>query len=422
MNRAGADSEGLVEPFTRYHRRLLLLVSLATLFEGFDTLLLSLALPYLGAEFGVDSNATGKAVGTISLGTVLAFVPVRLADRYGRRPLLLVSIAGYTLATVASAAAPSLAVFVVLQLVARMFMVTEISLAYVVLSEEMPARMRGRANAFMIAFAGIGGILASLSFEPLVSSRFGWRGLYLLGGCLLPALPVYWWQIRETRRFRDLRGRAASASLLHELRDTRQVFRPPHLRNTLVASAIFFSINLWTGSAIYWFTYYAIHERGWEPALVGRVLPIAAAVGLLGYAFVGAAMDLVGRRFAAAFFLAAAAVATAACFTAEATWLIASTYVLVLLLQAVWPVAGTLASELFPTALRATGNAVSNHLFGRFGMVFSGFAVGALSVGFVGSVGLAVALLSIVPLLTVPIVLYFVPETRGQRLEDIATG
>lgn len=413
-------SRGGAEEFTPYHRRLLLLVSLATLFEGFDTLLISLALPYLGREFGVDSDATGAAVGTISLGTVLAFVPVRLADRYGRRPLLLASIAGYTLATVASAAARSLESFVVLQLVARMFMVTEIGLAYVVLSEEMPARLRGRANAFMVAFAGIGGILASLAFEPVVGSRLGWRGLYLLGGCLLPGLPIYWWQIRETGRWRETRARAPAPSLLRELRETRVVFRRPHLRNTLVAGAIWFCINLWTGSAIFWFTYYALNERGWEPALVGRVLPIGAAIGLLGYAFVGIAMDLVGRRFAAALFLGLAGLATAVCFTAQATWIVACAYVLVLLLQAVWPVAGTLASELFPTALRATGNAVTNNLLGRLGMVLSGFAVGALSVGFAGSVGNAVALLSLAPLVAVPIVLCCVPETRGRSLEETA--
>ena len=408
------------EEWSPYHRRLLLLVSLATLFEGFDTLLISLALPYLGAEFGVGSEATGRAVGTISIGTVLAFVPVRLADRYGRRPLLLLAIAGYTLATVASAGARSLDQFVALQLVARMFMVTEIGLAYVVLSEEMPARLRGRANAFMVAFAGLGGILASLAFEPVVASRLGWRGLYLLGGCLLPVLPVYWWQIRETARWRETRATAVAPSLLRELRETRVVFQRPHLRNTLVASVLWFCINLWTGSAIFWFTYYALNERGWEPALVGRVLPIGSAIGLVGYAFVGVAMDLIGRRFAAALCFGLAGVATAVCFTAEATWIIACAYVLVLLMQAVWPVVGTLTSEIFPTGLRATGNAVTNNLLGRLGMVLSGFAVGGLSVGFAGSVGNAVALLALAPLLAVPVVLLFVPETRGRSLEEIA--
>jgi putative MFS transporter len=262
--------------------------------------------------------------------------------------------------------------------------------------------------------------VASLAFEPVVSSRLGWRGLYLLGGALLPVLPIYWWQIRETGRWRETRARASARSLLHELRETRVVFQRPHLRSTLVASVLCFCVNLWTGAAIFWFTYYALNERGWEPALVGRVLPIATAVGLLGYAFVGVAMDLVGRRFSAALFLTLASAATVLCFTAEATWAIACSYVLVLLMQAVWPIVGTLTSEIFPTALRATGLAVSNNLLGRLGMVLSGFAVGGLSVGLAGSVGNAVALLSLAPLLAVPIVLLFVAETRGRRLEEIA--
>jgi len=395
-------------------------VSLATLFEGFDTLLLSLALPYLGREFGVDAAASGTAVGTINLGTVLAFVPVRLADRYGRRPMLLVAVAGYTLATVATAATQSLGSFIALQVVARMFMVTEIGLAYVILSEEMPARLRGRANAFMVAFAGLGGIAASLSFAPVVESRLGWRGLYLLGGALLPLLPVYWWQIRETQRFRAARAAGSVPSLWGELAATREVFRRDQLRSTLTASALWFCISVWTGATVFWFTFYAVKERGWDPALVGRVLPLAAGIGLAGYAVVGAAMDFVGRRFAAVLFLALGAASTVVCFTAESTTTIAVSYVAVMLLQAVWSVIGTITSEIFPTALRATANAVSNNLIGRTGMVLSGFLVGGLSVGLAGSVGNAVALLAVAPLVAIPVVLCCVPETRGRALEEIA--
>jgi len=415
-----AGGAGPVEPFTPYARRLLLLVSLATLFEGFDTMLLNLALPYIGAEFAVGSSATGAAVGTIGIGTVLAFVPVRLADRYGRRPLLLIAIAGYTLATVASAATRSLDHFVALQLVARMFMVTEIGLAYVVLSEEMPARLRGRAIAFMLAIAGIGGIVASLAFEPMVASSLGWRGLYLLGGLLLPLFPVFWWQIRETERWRALRAASTRPSLARELGETRAVFRRPHRRSTWVACGIWFCLNLWTGSAIFWFTYYALNERGFEPALVGRVISIGSAIALFGHVGAGLAMDLIGRRFAAALSFGLASLATAVCFTAETSWIVVCAYVLTLTMQATWPVAGTLTSELFPTALRATGNAVANNLIGRLGMVLSGFAVGELSAGFAGSVGNAVALLALAPLLAVPIVLLGVPETRGRPLEEVA--
>jgi putative MFS transporter len=135
---------------------------------------------------------------------------------------------------------------------------------------------------------------------------------------------------------------------------------------------------------------------------------------------VGTAMDFVGRRFAAVLFLALGAVSTVVCFTARSTAAIAVSYVAVMLLQAVWSVIGTITSEIFPTALRATANAVSNNLIGRFGMVLSGFLVGGLSVGFAGSVGNAVALLALAPVAAIPVVLFCVPETRGRALEEIA--
>ncbi len=56
---------------------LLAFVGFVTLFEGYDLLIINLALPALGREFGVDAAVLGKAVGIINIGTILAFVPVR---------------------------------------------------------------------------------------------------------------------------------------------------------------------------------------------------------------------------------------------------------------------------------------------------------------------------------------------------------
>jgi putative MFS transporter len=306
-----------------------------------------------------------------------------------------------------------------MQFVARTFMVTEIGLAYVVLAEEMPAQLRGRANAFMIGSACVGGIVASLAFGPMVASPLGWRGLYLLGGVLLPLLPLYLRGLRETARFRALAGSRPPVSLLAELAATRVVLRPPYRRTTLVASALWFAANAWVGLTIFWFAYYAVNERGWEAASVGRAVLAASVFGLAGYPVAGALMDLVGRRVAAVLAFALGGAATLVCFTAQEAWLISAAFAAVLFMQPVSSIVGTLTSELFPTPVRATGNAVASHLVGRLGMVLSGFAVGQLSAGFAGSVGNAVALCTLVPLLAIPVVLLFVPETRGRALEEI---
>ncbi|MFT4564709.1 MAG: MFS family permease, partial [Gammaproteobacteria bacterium] len=75
---------------------LLVFICFMTLFEGYDLLIINLALPYLGTDFGVDSQTLGSAIGLINVGTILAFIPVRLADRYGRRPVFLCAVLGYT--------------------------------------------------------------------------------------------------------------------------------------------------------------------------------------------------------------------------------------------------------------------------------------------------------------------------------------
>ena len=64
-----------------YLAGLLAFIGFVTLFEGYDLLIINLALPALGREFGVDAAVLGKAVGLINVGTIVAFIPVRLADR-----------------------------------------------------------------------------------------------------------------------------------------------------------------------------------------------------------------------------------------------------------------------------------------------------------------------------------------------------
>jgi len=91
------------EHLTSYLRHLTFFICACTFFEVYDSLITSLALPYLGRDFQADSQTLGFVISVISLGTIAAFLPVRLADKYGRRPVLLTVVAGYTLFTVMTA-------------------------------------------------------------------------------------------------------------------------------------------------------------------------------------------------------------------------------------------------------------------------------------------------------------------------------
>ena len=168
MDAVDDQSPGAAAPDNRYLLGLLAFICFVTLYEGYDLLIINLALPYLGTDFGADSKTLGTAVGIINIGTILAFIPVRLADRYGRRAVLLAAVTGYTLFTLLSAFSVGLTDFVIYQFIARMFMVTEIGIGAIILTEEMPARWRGAAVTLMFAASLCGGLLGSAIFPFLV--------------------------------------------------------------------------------------------------------------------------------------------------------------------------------------------------------------------------------------------------------------
>ena len=94
-------------PFTPYQRRLFWFLSVASFFEGYDFLALTQILPNFGAEMGLLPRHEGLLVGVINSGTMIAYLLVRKADQWGRRRVLLVTIAGYTIFSVLTAFSPN---------------------------------------------------------------------------------------------------------------------------------------------------------------------------------------------------------------------------------------------------------------------------------------------------------------------------
>ena len=217
-------------------------------------------LPLLGREFGAGPRALGLVLSVTGAGMMASFLVIRFADRVGRRPVLLAAVGGFAVFTLATAFAPSLAAFSALQLVARMLLVTELALAYVMLGEELPAAQRGRAMALLGAFASVGASLPALFLAPLEAAGFGWRGLFAIGALPLVLWPVYWRVVRETPAF----GHAERLSW-------RQLFAPALRLRLAAVSALWWSVNFWSATALYFFTLYVFEERGWSAADLQRL-------------------------------------------------------------------------------------------------------------------------------------------------------
>jgi MFS family permease len=145
---------------------------------------------------------------------------------------------------------------------------------------------------------------------------------------------------------------------------------------------------------------------------------IASTLGMLGYVVSGALMDRIGRRATGSIFFFISAAALFLAFTSRGAMMMPSLIAAVFFIFALLPICSTYNAELFPTEIRADASAWCNFLLGRPAQVAAPYIVGALS-GLVGGIGNAVAFLSIGPLAAAFIILKFLPETKGVKMDDI---
>jgi MFS family permease len=400
-----------------YHKRLLALLTLATLIEGFDAALTMVALPGLGREFAAPTVVLYDAVSLLSWGAIASGLVLWVADRVGRKPALVGSLAAYGAFSLATARAPSLAAFAWLQLGGRLFMVAQLSLAYVMLSEEIPSGLRGRANGVLGTLAGIGAALPPLLLPVLERAGLGWRGYFALGALPLLLAPVYGFALRETALFAAGRAARAGAALRGVLSDLRDFAASRLLGRLAAATAIWFTLSFWSGGVLVGFFRFLGAERAWTPEMIGRLPWGTVPAGVAGYLAAGWSMDRFGRRPTAMAYLALSALATIACHRADSAVTIGAAYCAVAGLGGAWTVANTLTAELFPTRLRGTAVGIAGSLIGRLGFVVGPLVAGRLAT-FLDDTASAMSWLALLNLACVAVVWRWIPETRGARLDS----
>ncbi|MCK6592615.1 MAG: MFS transporter, partial [Polyangiaceae bacterium] len=232
-------------PLTPYQKRLLILLSVASFFEGYDFFALSQILPNIGAEMGLDAEWKTRMVSAINAGTIVAFLLIRQADRLGRRLVLNMTILGYALCSLLSGFAPNPWVFTILQFLARIFLIGEWAIAMVYAAEEYPAERRGMAIGVIQAFSSVGGIVCAGVVPLLLDTPWGWRSVYWVGTLPLLLLAFARRNIRETARFEE-----RAKELRGEHQSLWRIFRTPYRKRLLIIALIWALTYLCTQNAV----------------------------------------------------------------------------------------------------------------------------------------------------------------------------
>jgi putative MFS transporter len=401
-----------VASFTGYQKRLFAFLGVATFFEGYDFIALTQILPNLRADFMLSKADAGVLVAFINAGTVVAYVLVRKADQWGRRRVLTVTIAGYTLFTLASGLAPDPYTFAVAQFLGRIFLIGEWATAMVYAAEEFPAARRGTVIGVLSAIGSLGSITCAGLVPILIESPFGWRTVYLVSVFPLLLLAVARRTLRESERF----TRAAEARGPIRSRLTA-IFRGPYRSRLLMMAAVWALAYTCAHTGVSFFKDYAVSDRGWTDGEVGKAIMIAA-LGAMPLAFaVGWLLDAIGRKAGAVIIFVVGVGGIVGSYSAESHAVTTAMLVFgVFGATAIPAVLNAFTTELFPTELRGDAFAWANNLLGRIGYVLAPLAVGAAAdtTGW----GPAVRFTAIFPAIALAIIVLRFPETRRRELEE----
>ena len=408
------DTADTGERMTRQHVMTLALLAVVVMFEGFDVSTTSVVLPYLSAEFGTPVEKLGEALAIIALGSMGAWILLRLADRFGRRPLLLLAAAGFSLGSLATVLSTSVATYTGIQFVTRALLVSQVALAYLVVSESLPAKLRGRANGLLGAMGSFGAALPFMVIGTALETPLGWRLLFLIGAAPLIMMPLLFWRLRETPVWQAARERGLPRpSAVAEL---KQLVAPDLRRSFIAMSALWFIINFASSVGGLFFTLYVVKERAWPATDFATIAPFGLIGAFVGYMGAGMLSDTIGRRWTVCLFTGLLGLLTMTCYSSTGWFPIAASFIGLQAMLGIWVVGYTLNSELFPTELRGAANGWCNNLIGRWGVVIAPAVMGNLS-GQAGGIGPAATMLAAIAWLAIPIMLLMVPETRGQSLD-----
>ena len=396
------------------HWRLLWLLGFASFFEGYDFNIVTVALKPIRTTFHLGQGTAALWISVIYLCALPAVLAGRRADRHGRRTMLLWAIGGYTLATAATALAPSLAVFVAAQGVARFFLVLEAALVWTVVAEELPAGARGFGFGWLAMLSALGtGWSAILYGTVLHPAHLSWRWLYVAALPVLAFVAFLWRNLEESGRFR------ASAETGALAQHWRAILGPPYRSRLVLLCAVALLGNLTTQATVFVVDFMQT-QRHLSATAASLTLVASGALAIPVLLVAGSVSDRLGRKPVLCGFLALHLVGLYLFFHLATGRL--SLFVTLALVYAglfgAWPTGGGFGAELFPTALRALGNSAAA------GMKYVGQSVSFLVAGvlLVGTSGLGreVLLLSVGPLVALVLIAVWMPETGGLELESIS--
>ena len=431
-------------PMSSYQRKVFAIIATAWLADQVDVALLTFLLGSIVVTFHLSPVQAGSLAAMTFAGQLLGNVAAGLsADRFGRRIVFQITMIVWGLASFAAAGAWSLGALMVFRLFIGIGVGGEAPVAQAMVSELLPANVRGKYIAFMEGFWAVG-YVASGAISFFILPHFGWRAVFVAVGMLSLVVFVVRRGLPESPRWLADRGRFAEAEAVMakieaEVRrrtgaelPTPQnlavethahanafatIFSREYIKRTLMAFGVwffallgFFGLNSWI----------AVLLKSHGFSIIGSVgfVTLITLGGIPGFYITGLMLERIGRKpVTAAVLVLGAAAAYLYGNATNLTWLFVTGFVMQFFMFGMWSALYAYTPELYPTRARATGAGFAS-AFGRIGAIIGPVLLPVV----VANAGTSAAfdLGAAAFLIAAALVLTLGVETKGRILETVS--
>ncbi|WP_410617155.1 MFS transporter [Amycolatopsis sp. lyj-109] len=379
--------------------------------DSFDYQTLPLGLAAITAYFGISSGQAGLlGTTTLVVSAVGGVGAGMLADRIGRVRTLQITIAMYTIFTVLCGFAPNFETLLIFRALQGLGFGGEWAAGAALVAEYSQAKYRGRTVAFVQSAWAVGWGLSVVVYTvvfSVASDDVAWRIMFWTG--VIPALFVLWIRrsVKDAPRAEERRLSARTKNTLP------QIFKGDLLRTTFFAALLATGVQGGYYTISTWLPSYLKKTRELTVIGTGGYLAFLITGAFVGYVCGGYLTDLMGRKktFLTFALLSAALIVAYTQIPKGANGLVLVLgFPLGFSMSAIFSGFGAFLAELYPTALRGTGQGFTYNFGRAVGAIFP-TVVGFMGAGgaiVFGALGYGIAVLALLGL----------PETRGIELVD----
>jgi len=352
--------------------------------DAFDFFLLVFVLKDIAQEFNTEiSEVTFAILLTLAMRPIGAFLFGRAADRWGRRPTLMVDVLLYSLIEFASGFSPNLTVLLVLRALYGVAMGGEWGVGASLTMESIPPHARGFVSGLLQSGYPTGYFLASLVYG-LLFPIIGWRGMFMVG--VLPALLVLY--IRRSVPESPSWNRVATARS-----STLSILRS-HWRLGIYAVALMTAFNFFSHGTQDLYPTFLQVEHGFTPHVVGIIAAIYNVGAIVGGILCGSLSERIGRRrMIVVAALLSLPVLPLWAFSSSPALLAAGAFLMQITVQGAWGVIPVHLNELSPDEARGTFPGFVYQLGNLLASANATIEAG-IAMHFGGNYGLALALVA----------------------------